>query len=242
MSEIINLGNYFMNRYLLPIDGGYCLIDTGYKGDIKKFLLALKKKSIPLDSIKYLVLTHMHADHVGFAKELLDKTNAVLIYDTDDKSRLEAGKNNLKTYISDFISLISSKISISFVDKTQTFPAVYYDNYVDAKTQPLSKYGIEFLSLKGHTECDVALLYDGKLFCGDICMNNIMSTHHSPMWIHNKYNMIDSWSYILSHKDISTIYPAHGKPFPVSDLGKDIAFWKNKGVFPLLPPDKTRWI
>lgn len=231
-----------MNRYLLSTPDGYCLIDTGYKGDMKKFLISLNKKSIPLDSIKYLVLTHMHADHVGFAKELLDKINAVLIYDTDDKPRLEAGKNNMKTYISDFISLVSSKISIAFVDKTQTFPAVYYDNFIDAKTQPLKSYGMEFITLTGHTEHDTALLYDGKLFCGDICMNNVMSTHHSPMWIHNKYNMIDSWKYILSRKDITTVYPAHGKPFPVSNLTDNIEFWKNKGVFPLLSPDKTRWL
>ena len=243
MKDIINLKSKYINRYLIPINNDdYCLIDTGYKGELNKFLADLKLHGIAMEQIKYLIITHMHADHVGFARDLLRLTGAELIYDVNDKLRLEAGKNNMKTYVPGLFSLISSKISTMFVERTQTFPAVFYDNYADAKTQPLSDYGIEFIFLSGHTECDLCVKFEDKLFCGDICMNGILATKHAPLWISNKFNMLDSWRTIRRSDDIKIIYPSHGKPFAASELDKCIDYWKNKGVLPLFSHSKTRWI
>lgn len=242
MKELVNLKSKYINRYLIPINGGYCLIDTGYKGELNKFLNDLKINDIAIEEIKYLIITHMHADHVGFARDFLHLSGAKLIYDVNDKLRLEAGKNNMKTYVPGLFSLIASKISTMFVEHTQTFPAVFYDNYADAKTQPLSDVGIEFLFLKGHTECDLCVKFEDKLFCGDICMNGILSTYHSPLWISNKFNIIDSWRAIRRIDDVKKIYPAHGKPFDASELDQSIDYWKDKGVLPLFSRNNTRWI
>ena len=234
MDKLLNVGNWFINRYLLPVGEEYCLIDTGYKWSYDEFCKKCAKNNLDVKKIKYIVVTHMHADHAGFVKEFLAKNSDVtLIYDFDDERRLHAGKNNLNTYISGFLQLVSSKISVAFVDKTQCFPAVVYEKSVDAKTQPLLDYGIEFVSLKGHTECDLCIKYNNKLLCGDLFMSGITAISHAPMWIYNKYDMLESWRKVVNMAEIVYIYPSHGKPFMKKDISSCIEAWRTKGVFRL---------
>lgn len=234
MREIVNLGNSSFNQYLLPCGDGYCLIDTGYPWQKNKFIKRMREKGIHPEQIKYIVITHMHADHVGFLKELLALSHARLIYDVRDKQRLEAGKNNLNTYISRFDYLVISKVSASLVDLMQSFPAVFYDDYVDAQTQPLKKYGIRFLALEGHTDHDLCVLFEDKIFCGDLCMRGFGSSKYAPMWIRNKYKLLESWQTLLACEE-TYLYPVHGKPFLRTKLQKAIDFWRDRGVFRLFP-------
>lgn len=70
----------FTNCYLLEINSGYLMIDVGYPGDYEKFRNRLKKKlDIEVKDIKYLLLTHHHNDHCGFASRILEYTNAIFI-------------------------------------------------------------------------------------------------------------------------------------------------------------------
>ena len=234
MTQIHNVGEKFTNSYLLPCGEDYCLVDTGYKGHFDKFCEKLKEANVPMEKIKYVVLTHAHSFHAGYLKKLLSVTSATLIYDVRDKLRLEAGKNNLSTYVSGFFFLIIGKIAASslLVDATQCFPAVRYDRYEDAKTQPLAEFGIEFLSLSGHTEYDVCVKYEDKLFCGDLCASGLLSARHAPMWIYNKYDLLRSWQALLD-TDATTIYPGCGKPFEKAKLADDMRYWRSRGVFKL---------
>lgn len=241
---IINVGGKLVNSYLVKLKNDeYLLIDTGYKWEYGDFLNRLKEKNVDLKSIKYVALTHAHADHAGFLKALLSDTEATLIYDTADKTRLEAGKNNLNTYISTFTALIVSKCTIIFTDKTQIFPAVKYDKVIDADVQPLADYGIEFIKLKGHSEHDLCVKYKDVLFCGDICISSFGSTRFAPYWIYNKYDLVDSWRKIFNDKEIVYLLPGHGKPILRKKLLKSIEYWRNKGVFPLYKKKNTaRWV
>lgn len=237
--EIKNVGNKYFNNYLLPIDDSYCLIDTGYKWSYKKFVQGLHKQGIALDDIKYLVLTHIHADHAGFAKELLSNNpNIQLIYNEKGKLRLEAGKNDMNVYVSSLTNLFTSYISVLFVETTQCFPAVFTDKVLDYKTQPLQEYGIEFVELAGHTNADLGIKFGDILFCGDIAMNGIPSTKHFPLWLENKYELLRSWEKIIAMEDIKMLYPIHGKPFDKKELSKYIEFWRERGVYKLFKKKK----
>jgi len=230
---VLNLGVGVTNNYLIPVGEDYLLIDTGYKNEYGKFLTALKKAGIPLEKIKYLVLTHAHADHAGFAKALLNDTNATLIYNEKAKARLEAGKNNMDVYVSSFTNLMLSKLSVTFVHKTQVYPAVFYDKVLSPKTQALSDFGIEFMELAGHTDADLAVKYNGRLFIGDIAMSRFPASRRFPMWLENKFELLKSWDKILQTEGVDELYPGHGKPFPKSDLAKKAEFWRDKGVLKL---------
>lgn len=231
--KIINVGDKITNSYIIPLGDDYLLIDTGGKSGYAKFLERLKDANIPLEKIKYVFITHIHADHTGFLREFVTNTNATLIYNDKGKARLEAGKNNLNVYVSSLTNLFASYISIAFVDKTQCFPSVKTDNYINYASQPLKEFGVEFIELNGHTSSDVGLKIGSDFFCGDVCMNGIASNRRFPSWCENKFQLIKSWETIINNKEITTIYPGHGKPFAKSDLEKYLPYWKEHGVIAL---------
>jgi glyoxylase-like metal-dependent hydrolase (beta-lactamase superfamily II) len=236
--NIINIGNKYINSYLIPIGEDYLLVDTGGKSGFDKFLERLKVANIALEKIKYVFITHVHADHTGFLRQLLEKTNATLIYNDKGKPRLEAGKNNLNVYVSSLTNLFVSYISIAFVDKTQCFPSVKTDKYINFSEQPLKEFGIEFIELAGHSSSDVGLKLGNDFFCGDVCMNGIASNKRFPAWCENKFELIKSWEKIVNNDEIMTIYPGHGKPFSKDDLKKFLPYWKEHGVIALFRKKK----
>lgn len=235
----INKNSYF-NRYALELPCGLCLIDTGYKWEYKKFLELLTKNGKKKEDIKYVVVTHAHADHVGFLKELINDVHPTVIYRPEQRARLEAGKNDLNTYVSTFIGLMSSKVTATFVDKYQCFPAVKCDKFVPYTENPLAEYGVEFLALDGHTDADLAVKVGSNLYCGDIFMNGFPSSHKFPLWVLNKFRLVSSWETVLKKKEIATVYPCHGKPFDLVEIHKDIEYWRDKGVFKLFKSKKNQ--
>ena len=52
------------NCYLISINNGYLLVDTGYQEDKTKFFKEISKHQIELHEIKFIFLTHHHDDHV----------------------------------------------------------------------------------------------------------------------------------------------------------------------------------
>ena len=234
--KTLNLGNKYFNIYLLDLGAsGYCLIDTGYKWQYGKFLKKLDKNGIDKRKIKYLVITHAHADHVGFLKEIVGDIDPTVIYDPRQRARLEAGKNNIDVYITTFIALMSSKVTASsvFVDRFQCFPAVKTEKFVSYEKNPLKEFGIEFVPYGGHTDGDLALKAGSELYCGDICMNCFPSIKRAPLWVENKFALIKSWESILSDGSIATVFPIHGKPFDVRELKTALDYWRDRGVFKL---------
>jgi len=57
--------------YLLECRDGYLLIDTSYPGCFAPFRKNLERLGLPLSEIRYVLLTHHHDDHAGFAAELV---------------------------------------------------------------------------------------------------------------------------------------------------------------------------
>jgi len=53
--------------YLLKCTGGYLLIDTDYPKYYARFEKKLANLGVKTSDIKYLLLTHHHDDHAGFA-------------------------------------------------------------------------------------------------------------------------------------------------------------------------------
>ena len=230
--DIITITSSYVNTYLVPVEGGYCMIDTGYKQQEKTFWKKFAKKGLKPEQIKYVFLTHHHADHAGFLKSVLEKTGAQLISAEGNRLRLAAGKNDMQTYISSFPLLVLSKLSVAFVGTTQCFPPVTAPE-LDPSGQPLEKEGITFKILRGHTDCDVVMQVGEKLFCGDLLMSGIGAQKYAPMWIKNKFEMVKSWEKLLKMPGIDTIYPGHGKPFSISVLPGAIDAWKKRGALSL---------
>jgi len=54
----------------------YTLIDTGLPGSADAICAYLDKVGIPVTSIRKILLTHLHLDHTGSLREMIDRTHA----------------------------------------------------------------------------------------------------------------------------------------------------------------------
>ena len=218
MKTVLNLGTFYANAYLIEIKDGWLLVDSGYPFDYGRFIRKAKRNGIELSSIRYVVLTHVHADHAGFLKKILADTGATLLYLPAEKERLLSGKNEQNVFISRKSTFLLNRISAA-TPRFQTFDPPSVEGAIDAETQPLAEEGVRFFVLHGHTDNDLCFTVDDKIFVGDICMNGAGATGYSPLWIEDNEKLTESWRRLLA-TDGKFLYPGHGKPFLKSELAK----------------------
>ena len=220
MKTVLNLGPSYLNTYLVEITDGWLLIDTGYPFDYRRFLRAAKRKGVELSRIRYVALTHVHADHAGFLKRILADTGAALICLPAERERLLSGVNEKRVYLSRPSLFLINRLSAS-LSRFQTFEPVDITGALDPETQPLAKEGITFFVLHGHTDNDLCLRVDDKIFVGDICMRGAGATGYSPLWIEDNAKLVESWRALLEGEG-EYLYPGHGKPFLKSRLAERV--------------------
>src|SRR2546428_4804078 len=70
-----------VNVYLLRDGEGYTLIDTGLRTDESRAALhaGLQAAHVELRQIRRILITHIHPDHFGLARELRERTGAELV-------------------------------------------------------------------------------------------------------------------------------------------------------------------
>ena len=58
--EIINVGNFTVNNYIIKTSKGYIVVDTGYAGNFKLFCKKLKEHRISFDETHMIDPNHKH--------------------------------------------------------------------------------------------------------------------------------------------------------------------------------------
>jgi glyoxylase-like metal-dependent hydrolase (beta-lactamase superfamily II) len=106
------------------------------------------------------------------------------------------------------------------------FPPIedcYNDRFIEItevnKSELESLLEGEILFTPGHTSDSISLKMNDMIFCGDAAMNGLPSSKRLIIWIENISDFEKSWEYLIA-TDAKTIYPAHGKPFPKSNLAR----------------------
>ncbi len=223
--EIINVGDFTVNNYIIKTSKGYVVVDTGYAGNYNRFCEKLKKHRISFDEIKYIFITHAHDDHVGFLNELIRDTDAKLIMHSESPERLIAGHNKYGGGYPDLLAKFFFGILSLLGKGRHEFPVVKVDGDTllwNGENQFFKEMGIELeiISLPGHTSDLIGLLTDdGILLCGDASMNGFPSIKRNIIWIENLEDYKKSWDRMIE-SSASEIYPSHGAPFPKKDLIK----------------------
>ena len=223
----INLG--LISCYLVKGTDGYLLIDTAYPKAYRKFRARLKKFGLPLSAIKYLLLTHHHDDHAGFAAQLIEETGCKLIVHRSGLPYLARGApEELGRPVNDCIKRVFG--FFSFFHGPFTFPPVEVkgtDIILDGnETWSLNDIGIEIgidgeiISTPGHTKDSLSVvLADGSAFVGDAAVNflNFCRVQYRPIFIQDMAVVVASWQRLLD-SGATRIYPAHGPPFDADEL------------------------
>lgn len=223
--EIINVGNFKVNNYIIKTSKGYIVVDTGYAGSFNLFCKKLKEHRISFDEIKFIFITHVHDDHVGFLNELIRTTDAKLVMHSESPERLIVGHNKYGGGYPNLLAKFFFGIMSLLGKGKHEFPVVKVDNDTllwNGENQFFKEMGIELeiISLPGHTSDLIGLLTDdGILLCGDASMNGFPSIKRNIIWIENLEDYKKSWNTMIE-SSARKIYPSHGAPFPKKDLIK----------------------
>ena len=232
MSNCIRLDLGITKVYLLPCTNGYLLIDTGYETDYKKFRNKLEKAGIKIDQIKYLLLTHYHDDHTGFANKLKYESGIPLIVQKKSVPLLAKGDSGAEEegqYITRRMRLLFSVFEL--FHKDFKYPPVLTnedDIVVDGDNRKILRtLGIhaDILFTPGHSADSMSVLCDdGVAIVGDAAMNflKFTGTHYRPIYYSNLEQTYKSIQKLIS-AGAQTILPAHGNPFPVKKLKNMLA-------------------
>ena len=214
--------------YLLKCTGGYLLIDTYYQKYYARFEKKLSNLGIATSDIKYLLLTHHHDDHAGFAAELVRRTGCQVIAHRNALSALEQGKyEGTAKPVNRRIQIVMTFYSL-FHRGEWDFPPVRLadrDVVIEGDNEEFLKgIGIDgvILHTPGHTstrDSISVLLSDGSAFVGDAAMNFLRWTGvgHRPIYIEDINTVYESWRK-LRERGARVIYPAHGRSFSATKL------------------------
>jgi len=206
----------FVNAFLIKINEGFILIDTGvsmYWEKLESELIAVG--SLP-DKIKLVIITHGDFDHTGNCAKLQEKYKCKIAMHKDDAFMAENGvfpKRKVKTFTAKifmYIRKLKRRGKFTF-DKFK--PDVYL-----TEGQDLKEYGLnaKIIHIPGHTKGSIGIITDdGILFAGDIFTNR--KKPDTATYIENSGELKNSMNR-LKTMNIKTIYPGHGKPFEMEQI------------------------
>ena len=136
--------------------GGVLLVDTDWAGTLPSLFRKLKELKIPTESIRYLMITHYHPDHMGIASELMDLGVKLVIFDVQFPH----------VHFSDSIYAKEKNLAYKPIDESIAVVLTCAES-----REFLAKLGVsgEVIHIPGHSEDSVSLILDdGTAIVGDL--------------------------------------------------------------------------
>ncbi len=211
--------------YLLKCADGYLLIDTSYPDYFPQFQKSTAKLGIDVLEIKYLLLTHHHDDHAGFAAELVKKTGCRVIAHHNAVAPLKQGEtektmhpvNRRVKFVFSIFQLFHQQFKFPPLNLGENDIILTGDDF-----DLLRNMGIDgkILYTPGHSRDSISvILSDGSAFVGDVAMNFLRLTGigHRPIYVEDINMVYESWQRLIS-QGAKLIYPSHGNPFSAWEL------------------------
>lgn len=208
------LGMGKVNCYLIETPAGHTLIDTGNSTARKELLEALERLHCGAGSLKLILLTHGDFDHTGNALHLRSAFGAALGMHREDAAMAERGDmfvNRKKP--NPVIGVLLPLFSRFGASERFTPDLLLGDGY------DLSPHGMDarVIEIPGHSRGSIGILNaEGDLFCGDLFENTrrprLNALMDDPAAAQNSVNK-------LKGLKVRKIYPGHGAPFLMEDLG-----------------------
>ncbi len=224
--KIIEIRSGINNCYILKDKGAIMIYGCPPKMK-STFLKRLKESSVDPEEIQLIVLTHGHFDHVGSAKEIQEITGAKIAIHERDRLDLERGFSSWPRGVTPW-GKISSAIFKPLLKNKMIFPTVEADIILGDAELPLNQYGIpgRILHTPGHTPGSISVLLDsGQVFAGDLAFNRFPFSFRPslPLYAENIDLVKASWKKLIN-AGAKTVFPGHGKSFPVEVIEKHLGY------------------
>lgn len=157
--------------------------------------------------LKYIILTHSHADHISDVLELKKLTDAKIVANRDEREMLIDSKKNL---------------SGEFFGEGIEFEADIYVSEGDEIDFCGQK--ITFIDTPGHTTGGMCIRYKNKLFTGDTLFKG--SIGRTDLYGGDYQKMLKSLKKLKQLDEDLKIYPGHGPSSTIGIEKKDNSYMK----------------
>ena len=218
MVEIHPISLGFVSMFLLKGQKNI-LIDAGVPGQIGRLTRGLAASDTQMHEIDLLLLTHGHFDHIGLAREIVERSGAQTAMHAREKSWLERGVSPFPPGVTRWGRFLMSLMKL--VPK-MSVPATKVDIVMDNDDFSLEAYGIpaRVIYTPGHTMGSMSVLLEsGEAIVGDLAMNTklLRLSPGMPIFAEDVSLIKPSWKKLLD-LGAKTIYPAHGRSFSAEVL------------------------
>jgi len=207
-----------VNCFLIKTDIGYILIDTGFSNKRTYLEKELENAGCKPGNLKLIVITHGDFDHTGNAAYLREKYGTKIAMHYDDSGMVERGDLFWNRKKGNILIRMIAPILFGFRKSERFKPDLYVEEGYN-----LSGYGFDakVLYIPGHSKGSIGILTaGGDLFCGDLFTNRDNPVLNSIM---DDSAVANANVERLKSLRINTVYPGHGKLFPM-----DVFMKKNR--------------
>jgi len=205
-----------INCYLVKIDDGFIMIDTGPTNKRKIIEKKLEKLGCNRENLKLIILTHGDFDHSGNAAYFRKKFKSSVAMHKDDSGMVENGNMLWNRNKQNFLVKIIFKLFLKLSKSDRLKPDLVLD-----KDFSLVQYGFDakVLELPGHSKGSIGILTKtGEFFCGDL-LENVKNP--STGSIIDSKDLANESIEKLRNLQINSVYPGHGQSFPMKLFTKN---------------------
>lgn len=193
--DILELGPYSVNCYILSDNGQAVIIDPGFDPATIENLIRDRKIDV-----KEIIITHGHIDHIMGLPQIKKFTGAPVLIHQNDAVMLTDPKINLSAF---YASPFSTDTADGFLDEGDIIN--------------IGRFQLKVIHTPGHSPGSISLLTEEVVFTGDTLFSGSIGGTDFPGADYQ--TLISSIkNKLLTLPDGTVVYPGHG---PDTTIGKE---------------------
>lgn len=197
------------NVFLLSANGRNILVDTSSGKEWPE--LKKRLKSLKIEKIDLLILTHTHYDHAANAAGIKKEFGATVVVNQREVSYLERGENPVPNGTNFLTRFMVNRFGKKYLSKAKYEPCL--PDVIVGQALDLKGYGLDayILHTPGHSPGSQSVIVDNEIAIVGDAMFGVFPGSVFPPYAENVNELILSWGKLLE-TGCRLFLPSHGMP------------------------------